>query len=98
MGGLLYLIPSDKIEVKIPIRRIINHVGIDELVKAMYIIASKSVGSTEVSLILDVDREYGYSRVGANISLAMQKTLVQLRKAKRVSIVERKAVADKNIA
>ena len=72
--------------------RPIDHISVDELAEAMFLIVSKSFGIMEESLLQSVAREYGFARSGEKIQKAMQKAYKKLMNSGRIRETEGKVV------
>ncbi|OLR59008.1 hypothetical protein BHF70_04840 [Anaerostipes sp. 494a] len=70
--------------------RKINHVSIDELAEAMYIVLTKSVGLTKEQLCVECARAYNYQRMTPNITAAVNSAFDMLLVQNRVEIIEGK--------
>lgn len=90
---------SDKpINVRIPKSnkncRQINFISIEELSRAMYVIASKGFGITQNDLFVITARTFGFQRIGDNITQAMKNAFKYLIDTKKVIIINGKVVCD----
>ncbi|MHC6181043.1 AAA domain-containing protein [Clostridium sp. JNZ X4-2] len=90
---------SDKpINVRIPKSnkncRQINFISIEELSRAMYVIASKGFGITQNDLFVITARTFGFQRIGDNITQAMKNAFKYLIDIKKVIIINGKVVCD----
>lgn len=78
--------------VKMPNSRKINHISVEELAKAMCIIAGKCVGANRESLCSETARAYGFNRSTQNISAAMNDACDMLLAAGTVKEIEGKII------
>lgn len=74
--------------------RPINHISLDELAEAMFIIVSNSYGIFKDSLFQSVAREYGFARSGGKIQTAMQNAYDILLKSGRIKEIDGKVIRE----
>ncbi|MFB0919317.1 MAG: hypothetical protein QMB62_00310, partial [Oscillospiraceae bacterium] len=60
-----------KITVRVPNNRKINHISIEELAEAMNTILNTAIGSTREGLCLEATRVYGWQRMTQGIGASM---------------------------
>lgn len=89
-GDFIFPKGYDRITVKLPNQRKIQHISTEELSEAMYRILQSCVGTTKESLCSETTRVYGFNRAGQNISSAMTNAIEELIKSKRVVEIEGK--------
>ena len=84
----------EKAEVRIPDgesgSRPISYISTEELAEAMYKIADKSFGIKKEDLFVATARIYGFSRIGGNITQALQLALDELNAHQKVNIANDK--------
>jgi len=88
----LYPSKDSKIIVRMPNTRNINHISIEEIAEAMTKILHYSVGINKEGLCTITTREYGFNKMGTNITKAMNDACELLLKQGRVKIVDGKIV------
>ncbi len=72
--------------------RVINHISTEELAEMMYVLVSKSFGIMKTNLMQLTARECGYNRSGVNITQAMEKAYMILKKEHRIKEIDGKVV------
>jgi very-short-patch-repair endonuclease len=86
-----------EVQVKIPSPygegRAINHISIEELAEAMFVIAQKSFGIIKNDLFVVTARVFGFNRTGGNITQSMERACSYLIKNGRVKEVDSKIVS-----
>lgn len=80
----------DKIPVRMPNNRKIQHISIDELSEAMYQILKTYVGTTKEGICTETARVYGFARKGPKITQAMTEALDELISTNKVAEIEGK--------
>jgi hypothetical protein len=70
-GNFLYPIGWQKITVRVPNSRKINHISTEELAEAMNTILNTVVGSTREGLCVETTRVYGWQRMTQGIGASM---------------------------
>lgn len=80
----------EKIPVRIPNSRKIQHISIDELSEAIYQVLITCVGTTREGICAETTRVYGFARSGPKITQAMMEALDDLISANKVVEVEGK--------
>jgi len=91
-GDFLFPKGYTDIVVKVPNNRKINHISIEELAKAMCIIAGKCVGTNREALCSETARAYGFYRSSQNITTAMNAACDMLFKNDIVKEIDGKIV------
>ena len=89
-GDFIFPKGYDKIIVKMPNQRKIQHISTEELSEAMYRILQTCVGTTKEALCSETTRVYGFNRAGQNISLAMAVAIDELIESGKVEEIEGK--------
>lgn len=89
-GDFLFPVGYTKITPKYPNERRIQHISIEELAEAMLIILQTCVGTTRDALSTETARVYSFTRMGQNISEAMNNAIDFLLKSNRVEEIEGK--------
>ena len=89
-GDFFYPEKYIEIPIHIPNKRQIKHISVDELSSAMYMIASKCIGTTREALIDETTRAYGFRRRGNNITVAMDEAYEQLLTIHRIREIDGK--------
>jgi len=96
--SFLYPSKDSRIIVRMPnTRNIINYISIEEIAEAMAKILLHHVGISKEKLYTITTREYGFSRMGANITEAMNEACELLIKQNRVKTMEEKIVLCKTM-
>lgn len=75
--------------------RKINHISIEELAEAMYIVLSKNVGMTKNLLCVETARAYNFHRMTQNITSAINEAFELLVGQERIKIIEGKVSISK---
>jgi len=91
-GHFLYPSKDAAIIVRMPNKRNINHIAIEEIAEAMTKILPHLVGANKEALCTITAREYGFDRMGANIIVAMNAACDLLIKQGRVEIIDGKII------
>ena len=89
-GDFLFPASYERITVKMPNYRKIQHISTEELSEAMYKILQTCIGTTKDALCSETTRVYGFNRAGQNISSAMSTAVDELIKSGRVEEFEKK--------
>jgi very-short-patch-repair endonuclease len=89
-----FLYPSEeaKIVVKMPNRRAINHIAVEEIAAAMLTILSHCFGTNRDGLISETRKVYGFGSSGVNITSAMNAACDLLLTFGKVKLVDEKLV------
>ena len=74
-GDFLYPYEYDRIHIRLPNERSIQHISEDEITTAMAAIIPHYVGADSNTLFAELARVYGFSRLGQNIKEAFSKAL-----------------------
>jgi very-short-patch-repair endonuclease len=91
-GDFLYPSKEAKIVVKMPNRRTINHIAVEEIAAAMLKIILHCFGTNRDGLISETRKVYGFGSSGANITTAMNAACDLLIKSGKVRLVDEKLV------
>jgi len=91
-GDFLFPEKHSEIIVRMPNTRKINYISTEEIAEAMAKILFHRVGVTKEGLCTITTRVYGFSRMGENITTAMNNSFELLLKQGRVKIVDDKIV------
>ena len=87
-GDFLFPTGWQKITVRVPNSRKINHISIEELAEAMHTILNTAVGSTREGLCAETTRVYGWQRMTQGIGASMNAAcdlLIQQGKAQELN-------------
>lgn len=87
-----FLYPSNDAEIKVrmPNKRIINHISIDEIAVAMTKILTHCYGTTKNGLFSETRKVYGFKSSGPNISVSLNSAIDLLEKQGKVEIIDDK--------
>ena len=91
-GDFLYPSKDAKIIVKMPNKRNINHIAVEEIAAAMIKILAHCFGTNREGLLSETRKVYGFGSSGQNIATAMNVACDLLIKSDRVKIVDEKLV------
>ena len=91
-GGFFYPASYSDIPVRIPNSRTINHISVDEIAQAMKTIIKTCIGATPETICAEAARAFGFSRLGPNITAAMEEALELLLEMQFARILEGKVV------
>lgn len=94
-GEFLYPKNWDRITVRVPNKRKIGHISVNELAEAMITILQVVVGSTREGLCLETTRLYGWQRMTQGISASMNAACDLLIEQGRVQQLEGKIILNR---
>jgi very-short-patch-repair endonuclease len=96
-GDFLYPSKDAKIIVKMPNKRTINHIAVEEIAATMLKILPHCFGTNRDGLLSETRKVYGFGSSGANIITAMNAAVDLLIKSSKVKIVDEKLVICKEV-
>ncbi|MDR2652987.1 MAG: DUF4011 domain-containing protein [Prevotellaceae bacterium] len=91
-GDFLYPSKEAKIVVRMPNKRTINHIAVEEIAAAMIKILSYCFGTNREGLLSETRKVYGFGNSGQNISTALNAACDLLIKSGRIKIVDEKII------
>lgn len=74
-GDFFFPVSYNTIPIRLPNKRKIQHIHVEELASAMYRILQKMLGADRKSLADETCRVYGFARSGQNITVAMNNAI-----------------------
>jgi very-short-patch-repair endonuclease len=89
-GDFIFPKGYDKIHVRMPNYRKIQHISVEELSEAMFRILQTCIGTTREALCSETTRVYGFNHTGKKIQSAMSNAIEYLLKSGKIKEVEGK--------